>query len=253
MTLLLLGGTTEARRLASRLVADGLSTVTSLAGGVEQPRLPAGEIRIGGFGGVHGLADYLRTHRITAVVDATHPFAAQMTANAATACAMTRTPLLRLSRPGWADHPDARSWYWTTDLDMARATADQLGVRPFLATGRQAVPAFLAWDDHYVLLRVVDPPDGEVPATWEVLRARGPFTMNDELALLRDRRIDVLVTKDSGGSATQSKLDAAALLGIPVVIVRRPADPAGVPVATTVDEAYAWAILQTGFGGQATR
>ncbi|MGC3993089.1 MAG: cobalt-precorrin-6A reductase [Propionicimonas sp.] len=239
MSVLLLGGTAEARELAAALVAAGIAVTTSLAGDVAEPRLPDGEVRVGGFGGAEGLARYLREHDISAVVDATHPFAARISANAAQACATTGVPLLRLERPGWSQRPDASGWHWVDCLDDARTAAEALGNRVFLAVGRQELGTFAGWADRYVLARVVDAPDIEVPGTWEVLRARGPFRLADELDLLASRAIDVLVTKDSGG-ATDAKLDAAAQLGVRVVAVRRPQPPAGVPVVETVDQALAW-------------
>ena len=225
MRVLLLGGTAEARTLAAQLLADGVDAITSLAGAVEGPRLPVGKVRIGGFGGIDGLVRYIRENEITSVIDATHPFATQMTANAVAACQLTGIPLERITRPSWANHPNASDWHWVNSLDEARIVAEQLGERAFLAIGRQGVRPFLTWTDRYTLLRVIDPPEVQVPASWEVLRVRGPFTYDNELALMRDRRIDVLITKDSGGTRTAAKLDASAELGIPLVVVRRSASP----------------------------
>lgn len=240
MRVLLLGGTAEARALATALVGDGLDVTTSLAGAVANPRLPAGQVRIGGFGGVSGMVTYLRDHHITHVVDATHPFAATMTAHAAAACAETSTPLVRLSRPGWGDHPGASEWQWVDSLDEARVVAEGVGDRAFLAIGRQGVRPFLVWSDRYALLRVVDSPDVAVPRSWEVLRARGPFALDDERALLVDRRINVLVTKDSGGKQGAAKLDACADLGVPVVIVRQPPLPQDLHIASTAAQVLEW-------------
>ena len=239
MNLLLLGGTAEARGLAGIVVGDGVAVTTSFAGGVADSRLPVGEVRFGGFGGVPGLVAYLRDHAVRAVVDATHPFAAQMSGNAAAACALTGVPLLRLSRPGWSTRADAASWHWVDTIAAARPIAELLGERIFLAIGRQSLAEFAGWSDRQVLVRVVDPPDVEVPATWQVLRAHGPFSLDDELHLMRRHAIDVLVTKDSGGP-TEAKLDAAAELGAAVVIVRRPASPVGVPLVTSVAAAADW-------------
>jgi precorrin-6A/cobalt-precorrin-6A reductase len=239
VSVLLLGGTAEARLLAETLVAEGVPLVTSLAGDVVNLQLPPGEVRVGSFGGVPGLVDYLRVHRVTAVVDATHPFAAQITANAAAACPRAGVPLLRLSRPSWSSRPDAASWHWADTIADARRAAEQLGSRFFLAIGRQSLGEFADWSERQVLVRVVDLPEEEVPAMWQVVRARGSFTLDDELTLLRSRRIDVLVSKDSGGS-TDAKLDAAAALGVAVVMVRRPALPVGVPVVTSAADAAAW-------------
>ena len=239
MTVLVLGGTAEARQLAAELVAAGTDVLTSLAGRVRDPALPAGRVRVGGFGGVAGLAEFLRTHAISAVVDATHPFAATIGANAAAAAARTGVPLLRLERPGWSGHPRATTWTWVADTDSARAAADAYA-RPFLTTGRQSLKTFLPWADRSVLVRVVDPPEFPVPARWTVLTARGPYTYADERRLLVGHGTDVLLTKDSGGIHTAAKLDAAADLGIPVVVIARPPRPAGVATLAGVAEAAAW-------------
>ena len=239
MTVLLLGGTSEARALAGLLVAEGVDVMSSLAGRVSRPALPAGRVRVGGFGGVDGLATFLAEHRVTAVVDATHPFAATISANAALACARTGTPLLRLARPGWSAHPDAATWTWVDDV------ADALGVpgeRPVLTTGRQSLETFLPWADRAVLARVVDPPELALPATWRLVRSRGPYDLPGERALLEEHRADLLVTKDSGGTSTEAKLDAARALDVPVVVVRRPAAPAGVNTIADLDAARAWVL-----------
>ena len=167
------------------------------------------------------------TAATTCVVDATHPFAAQITGNAVAACARAGVPLVRLQRPGWTRHPLAGEFTWVDDVESARVAAEGLGVRPFLTTGRQQLDTFAVWDDRYVLARVVDPPDWDVPAGWEVLRARGPYPYAAERDLLESRAVDVLLTKDSGGALTEAKLGAAHDLGVPVVVVRRPPVPTG--------------------------
>ncbi|WP_330475746.1 cobalt-precorrin-6A reductase [Terrabacter sp. C0L_2] len=236
MRVLVLGGTGEARDLAARLVERGDVVVSSLAGRVSAPALPVGEVRTGGFGGVDGLAAYV-DGSFDHVVDATHPFAAQITGNAVAACDRVGVPIVRLQRPGWEMHPLAGSFTWVEDIEAARVAAEGLGVRPFVTTGRQQLDAFAGWDDRYVLARVVDPPEWEVPASWEVLRARGPYPYAGERDLLESRRIDVLLTKDSGGALTEAKLTAAHDLGVPVVVVRRPPVPEGIRVVATVDDA----------------
>lgn len=235
---LLLGGTTQARELAGCLAATGHSVVSSLAGEVSDPLPSAGEVRVGGFGGVAGLVAYLREHALPPVVDATHPFAARITANAVAACAITGAPLRRLSRPSWASRPDAASWLWVDSLAQARESLPD-HCRAFLAIGRHGLGEFAAWADRFVLARVVDLPDGGVPAAWEVRAARGPFCLESELELMRSRRIDVLIVKDSGGP-TDAKLDAAARLGVRVVALRRPSDPVGLATVETVGEAVNW-------------
>lgn len=226
--ILILGGTGEARALASLVPA-----VSSLAGRVSNPRLPAGEVRVGGFGGVDGLVQWLRDNDVQAVVDATHPFACQITSNAFQACLRVGVPFLILRRPGFEPRP---GWLW---VDSVAAAASSLpGSRVFLTTGRQDLAAFSGCPQWF-LARMVESPEPPMPQHIEVLLSRGPFTVEGELALMRSRSVDVLVTKDSGGSMTSAKLVAAAELGIPVVIVRRPLLPPA-DVVSTVDEAVAW-------------
>ncbi len=225
---LILGGTTEARRLAAALAArPGTRVTTSLAGRVTRPGALAGEVRVGGFGGPDGLAAWLRGERVDAVVDATHPFAATITANAATAAAAARVPLLVLRRPGWRPGPGDR-WHPVPSLEAAAALLPGLGHRVFLTTGRLGLAAFAGLAELSFVVRSVEPPGPPLPPHTDVLLARGPFTVADETALLREHRVDVLVTKDSGGAATSAKLTAARGLGLPVVVVRRPSLPEGV-------------------------
>lgn len=235
--LLILGGTSEARELAGALHASGQGVITSLAGRVAQPRLPPGAVRIGGFGGPAGLAAWLRAHEVSAVLDATHPFAERISASAASACADVGVPLLRLERSGWSERPGDR-WTWVDDLDGAAAALSSLGERAFLTTGRQGLAAFAA-TSAWCLIRCVQPPEPPLPAHRLVILDRGPYTVAGEGALLDDHRIDVLVTKDSGGTHTQAKLDAARERGLAVVVVRRPARPA-IETVETVGDAIAW-------------
>ena len=227
-TVLILGGTAEARDLAARLHADGVRVVSSLAGRVSRPALPVGEVRVGGFGGPAGLAAHLRDAGVELVVDATHPFAARISASAAEAATLTGVPLLRLERPGWSEHPDADRWTWVPDATAARQAA-ATARRPFLTTGRQSLPDFLPWADRAVVARVVDPPERALPEPWTLILARGPYARDAERALMRQHRVDWLLTKDSGGTMTAAKLDAAADLGVPVVVIRRPAPPPASP------------------------
>ncbi|WP_406724161.1 cobalt-precorrin-6A reductase [Streptomyces sp. GD-15H] len=222
---LVLGGTTEARELAAELTArPGVRVTTSLAGRVARPGAVAGGMRVGGFGGARGLADWLRDQGVTALVDATHPFAERITANAARAATATGVPLVVLRRPGWQPGPGDR-WHPAPSLDAAAELLPRLGQRAFLTTGRLGLAAFARLTRLHFTLRSVEPPEPPVPPHMRVLLARGPFTVADETALLREHRIDVLVTKDSGGSATSAKLTAARDLGLPVVVVRRPPLP----------------------------
>lgn len=238
--ILILGGTRDARDLAARLHGDPTVSVTSsLAGRVRDPVLPVGEVRIGGFGGPDGLAEWLRANRIDAVVDATHPFAARITANAAEASARADVPLLVLRRPGWEPGAGDR-WTLVPDLAAAARAVPALGERVFLTIGRQGVDAF-ADVPGWFLVRAIDPPDVPMPARSELLLDRGPFTVDDEVSLMRRHRIDVLVTKNSGGALTSAKLEAARELRIPVVMVARSPIPEGVAVTADPVMAAQWA------------
>lgn len=265
---LVLGGSSEAVDLAERLggrstPAGPIDVTYSLAGRTSRPRLPfpagdpgapgpfpagypgapgpfpAGRSRVGGFGGVDGLERWLADSGVAAVMDATHPFAASMPHHAAEACARLSVPRLRLRRPEWAPAPGDR-WTVVADLsDAARTVADLGARRVFLTTGRQELVAFSGLHDVWFLVRTIEAPQPQPLARAEVVAARGPFDADAEQALMTTHGVDLLVTKNSGGSAAAPKLVAARRLGLPVVVVERPATPAG-PVVTTVDAAVEW-------------
>jgi precorrin-6A/cobalt-precorrin-6A reductase len=238
--ILVLGGTTEARELAAELTARPRTRVTtSLAGRVTRPGAVHGELRVGGFGGAEGLADWLREQRVDAVVDATHPFAGTITANAARAAAATGLPLVVLRRPGWRPGPGDH-WHPVPSLEAAAGLLPRLGQRVLLTTGRLGLAAFAGLTELRFVVRSVEPPEPPMPPHTRVLLARGPFTVAGETALLRDHRVDVLVTKDSGGAATSAKLVAARDLGLPVVVVRRPPLPDGVTAVPDAAAALHW-------------
>jgi precorrin-6A/cobalt-precorrin-6A reductase len=238
---LILGGTGEARALAGLLHARGVAVLTSLAGRVRDPLLPAGQVRVGGFGGREGFAAWLARHPAAVVVDATHPFAATMTATAAAVTAAAGVPCLRLQRPPWRPGPGDR-WIEVPSLEQAAEQVRARAGRTLLTVGRQGLAAFHGCAGVPILARVIDPPDGPLPPNIEVLPARGPFTEDEEVALLAGRGIAVLVTKNSGGAMTEAKLRAARTLAVPVVMVARPELPAGVPVADTPAAAARWAL-----------
>ena len=245
MRVLLLGGTAEGRRLAARLHPQ-TDVISSLAGRVPDPALPAGPVRIGGFGGVEGLRQWLRDNDIAAVIDATHPFAATMTANAAAACAELALPHLLLSRPAW-DPGDAE--LVASDREAADVVAAKGYSRVFLTTGRSGSAAFRdsgAW----FLIRVVTAPQAEnLPRDHELLLSRGPYRYEDEHRLMRDHRIDVVVTKNSGGELTRPKLVVAQALGVDLVMIDRPPLPAGVTVVDSVDDAVGWLLSRGSAAG----
>ena len=241
MRVLVLGGTAEARALAGRLHPD-VDIVSSLAGRVPDPALPVGPVRSGGFGGVPGLRNWLADNHITAVVDATHPFAATITANAAAACAELGLPHLVLHRPPW---DPAGATLVDSDAKAAEVIAAKGYSRVFLTTGRSGVAAF-SGSDAWFLIRVVTEPDPvTLPRKHELLLSRGPYGYGDECELLRSRGIDALVTKNSGGAMTEAKLDAARDLDLAVIMIDRPALPTGVQVVDSVEQAVAWLAALT--------
>lgn len=238
--ILILGGTGEARALAAALTEiPDIQLVSSLAGRVANPTLPAGEVRTGGFGGVDGLAHWIREQSIDAIVDATHPFAAQITKNAAIAAERCGVPLVVLRRPEWQAPGNGR-WHVVGDTESAARVLPSLGWRAFLTIGRQGIDAFADLDTMWFLVRSIDPPEGKMPSRSELALARGPFSVAGETSLMRRHRIDVLVTKNSGGEQTAAKLEAAECLDIPVVVIERPPLPAGVATVDDVSGAAAW-------------
>lgn len=234
---LILGGTAEAAALAGRLTAQGLKVITSLAGRTRDPAPLPGETRIGGFGGVEGLASYLRDNQIVVLVDATHPFAAQMSANAPAAAEKSGTPRLCLERPAWRRQADDN---WIDVGDEAAATAVlPAGARAFLALGSQHLAPFAKRDNVHFVLRMVDEPRAAPALASHEIVPGLPGDIESETALLRGRRITHLVCRNSGGDASYAKIVAARDLGIPVIMIRRPAEPVP-PVAQTVEEAVAF-------------
>ena len=233
--ILILGGTVEGRLLAEALAGLGAPHLLSLAGRTASTPA-AGPVRVGGFGGVDGLTDFLRGNAVAVVVDATHPFATTMSRNAADACRAAGVPLIRVERPGWGTHESAGAWAWVDDHPAAAAAVLDLGARrPLLTVGRlHTLDYSPALDALPVLARVTEPPDHDLPQAWRLLVSRGPFTAADESLLFTREGIDCLVTKDSGGGSTAPKLDAAARAGARVVIVRRSPGPAGVETVGSV-------------------
>lgn len=194
---------------------------------------------MGGFGGITGLVDYLRTEAISHVIDATHPFAAQMSRNAIAACEATGTALCALERPTWVAGP-GDDWRAVPDLDGAVTALPDAPARVFLAIGKQHVGAFAAKPQHHYLLRLVDPPEGALPLPdAHAIVARGPFTEAGDLALMRDQRISHIVAKNAGGAGAEAKLAAARELGLPVILIDRPLLPPRTVLAT-VDSVMGW-------------
>ncbi|MBJ7338284.1 cobalt-precorrin-6A reductase [Mycolicibacterium sp.] len=236
MRVLLLGGTAEARALAGELHPH-TTVISSLAGRVPDPALPVGEVRIGGFGGVDGLVRWLADAHVDAVVDATHPFAARITANAATACGQAGLPHVVLARPAW---PVGDALVVDSDVHAADVVARRGYERVFLTTGRSGSAAFAGVDAWFLIRAVTPPDDDELPPRRELLLSRGPYHYEEERKLLSDYGIQALVTKNSGGDMTRAKVLAADDLGIPVVMVDRPALPTGVHAVSTVADAAQW-------------
>ncbi len=240
MKVLLLGGTAEARRLAAQLNRDQrIDVTTSLAGRVTHPTLPVGDARIGGFGGVDGIVRWIRENATEVMVDATHPFASTISRNAETAAEIADIPLVVLRRPRWIPGPDDH-WIEAATLDHAAESVAATSHRTFLTIGRQGVPAFAHIDRTWFLIRSIDAPTGAMPRNRELMLARGPFELEQEITTMREHGIDVVVTKNSGGVMTESKLMAARALAIPVVMIARPSAPTGVYCTDSVVELEAW-------------
>jgi len=219
---LILGGTSEASEIATHLAArSDVTVISSLAGRVSQPRLPAGIVRVGGFGGVAGLISYLVDEKIGVVIDATHPFASKISGNAELACNALCLPLIALERPPWEPN-EHDSWCTVPDAQTAASMVNQQRNRVFLSIGRQELGAFSNCEDAWFLVRAIDAPSETLPAKSKLILKRGPFHLNDELQMLRSESISLIVSKNSGGPATYSKIEAARTLRIPVVMIDRP-------------------------------
>jgi precorrin-6A/cobalt-precorrin-6A reductase len=237
---LILGGTGDSAALAAK-VADlaPFEVVSSLAGRTQQPAVPLGTVRTGGFGGTAGLIQYLRAEHIQILIDATHPFAAQMSWHGAAAAAAVGIPFLMLVRPAW-QRVEGDRWIEVATIEAAVPAIPATATRVFLTIGRQQLAPFAALTQTWFLMRSIDPPaaDLDLPLG-EILLDRGPFSLEQERHLLQSQRIQAIVSKNSGGPATYAKIIAARELGIPVVMVQRPAMPDGETV-TDVDGAIAW-------------
>jgi len=239
MRILVLGGTSEASTLARALAEAGMDAIFSYAGRTDTPAAQPLPVRVGGFGGIPGLVRYLRNEAVTHVVDATHPFAAQMSAHAVAASAETGVPLIALERAPWVPGEGDR-WTRVPDTEAAVAALPDRPSRIFLAIGRQTLSPFAAAPQHYYLLRFVDPPEGTLPLpNADVVVDRGPFTRAGDLALMQAQGVELVVSKNAGGSGVRAKLDAARLLGLPVVMIDRPPVPER-PRLETVDDVMGW-------------
>jgi precorrin-6A/cobalt-precorrin-6A reductase len=240
MRVLVLGGTTEASALAKLLAADArFDAILSLAGRTLTPRPQPLPTRIGGFGGVEGLVHWLREKKVDAVIDATHPYAARMSANAVAACAQTTVPLGSIVRPPWQRHEDD-NWRIVPSAEAAAAALGKTPLRVFLSLGRQDLHAFAPVPQHRYIARTIETPEQTtLPPSIRILQARGPFDRDSEAKLLSDEEIDVIVSKNSGGSATYAKIEAARELDLPVIMIARPDKPVGHALGSP-EEAVAW-------------
>ncbi|WP_158945480.1 cobalt-precorrin-6A reductase [Granulicella sp. S190] len=233
--ILILGGTAEASQLAERLERrKDLSLISSLAGRLSKPQLPVGPVRVGGFGGVDGLVSYLRSENIRAVVDVTHPFAVTISCNAEDACARLGLPLVKFVRPPW-EKTKNDCWHEVADIKRAAEFFKLREARVLLSVGRQEVSSFAFCSCTWFLIRAIEDPQEPLPLHHQVLLKRGPFDLRGELRLLQEYSIDYIVSKNSGGSATYPKIEAARSLGIPVVMIGRP-DSHSVSNSKTIDD-----------------
>ncbi|MBV1701055.1 MAG: cobalt-precorrin-6A reductase [Hyphomicrobiales bacterium] len=237
---LVLGGTGEANALIDAIASiPEIEPILSLAGRTAMPKLPAIATRIGGFGGIEGLRAYLKAERIALVVDATHPYAAQMSGHTQAACTAVGLDCLRLARPGWTPR-EGDDWRRVENVAGAIAALGEAPQRVFLTHGRLELDRFAQAAQHFYLVRAIEPPEDfdKLPRA-QLILARGPFGERDELALMQAARISRLVSKDSGGDATYGKIAAARALQVPVILLQRPASPAALAVGS-VAEAVAW-------------
>ena len=236
---LLLGGTGDANRLADAFVRANIDAIYSYAGRTQIPLGHSLPTRIGGFGGATGLADFIRAERITHVIDATHPFAAEMSRHAVESCDAIGVPLLALERTPWTRAP-GDNWIEVADIAGAVAAVPETRASIFLAIGRQHIAPFASKPQHAYMLRFVDAPDGALPLPdAAVIVSRGPFTLEGDRDLMRSRGIELLVARNSGGSGARAKIDAARELGLPVIMIARPALPERLRVET-VAEVLTW-------------
>jgi precorrin-6A/cobalt-precorrin-6A reductase len=242
--ILILGGTTEAAQLARAVERRrGLKVISSLAGRTRDPAPLPGATRSGGFGGIEGLIRFIRDEKIDVVIDATHPYAEQISRHAVVASRSTGVPLVRLERPPWPRQAGDR-WALVDSLTEAARACPDYGRRAFLTVGGKELQAFANMDRMWFLVRLVDAPLEPLPLLHaQVVTGRGPFTAEDERKLLQQHRIDMIVAKNSGGDATYGKIAAARALGLPVILVRRPVPPFDLPAAAifaTPEDVIAW-------------
>lgn len=241
--ILILGGTEESRRLADLMTTAGLDVVTSLPGKVSRRRLPRGEVRIGGFGGADGLAHWMRQHAVNAVIDATDPFATEISESAILASGDCGVPVLQLHRPPWVSRA-GDDWIHVADMAAAARVVSERFRRPMLTVGKQGASAFVDDARGSYLIRCSEPPPGALPHRYLLVLDRGPFGFESERTLMSRHRIDVLVTRNSGGENSRATLEAARDLVIPVVMVERPDAPDAPETAHSVDEAARWLVAR---------